>query len=227
MSVLFRILDSSVSQKAVAAATGIGLIVFVVVHMLGNLQVFLGQEALNSYAVTLKSSALVLWTARLGLLGLIAVHVAMTVRLRFRNRAARQGRYAVVKPQASTRSSRNMIISGSVILAFIVFHLSHFTFGWIQPELYRLTDPQGRHDVHSMVVRGFENWGIAVVYLIGMTFLCSHLSHAFFSAWQSLGANVGGKDTSLKRVASLVAVVTVLGFASIPIAVLLGWFRTP
>ena len=219
-----KLIDSSVFQKAVAAATGLGLVCFVIVHMLGNLQVFLGQDSINGYAVKLKNFGGLLWAARIVLLALIVLHIATTVRLNRRNRTARQGRYAVAGRQASTRSSRNMIVSGSVILAFIVFHLAHFTFGWIQPELYRLTDSQGRHDVYTMVTLGLESWAIAAFYLVALLFLCSHLSHAAFSAFQSLGANIGGKDTLFKPAARYVAVATIIGFASVPVAVLMGWF---
>lgn len=224
MNYLARFFDNTVAQKAVAAATGVGLIGFVVVHMLGNLQIFVGQDALNSYAEKLKSFGAILWIARIGLLSLIVLHIAITVRLSFRNRAARRGKYAVVNRQVSTASSRNMIISGSAILTFVIFHLIHFTFGWVQPDLAGLRDERGRHDVYSMVTLGFENWGIAVFYLVAMICLCSHLSHAIFSAFQSLGLSMVGKDTLLKRVARYVAVATVVGFASVPVAVLLGWF---
>ncbi len=226
MNHLTRFLDSTVAQKAVAAATGIGLIAFVVVHMIGNLQIFIGQGAINDYAVKLKSLGVALWLARIGLLVLVALHIAMTIRLAFRNRAARRGRYAVAQRQVSTRSSRNMVVSGTVILAFVLYHLAHFTFGWVQPDLYELTDDQGRHDVYSMVTRGFENWMIAALYLVAMLFLFSHLSHATFSAFQSLGVAIGGKDTPVKYVARVVAVITIIGFASVPVAVLMGWFGT-
>jgi succinate dehydrogenase / fumarate reductase cytochrome b subunit len=118
-----------------------------------------------------------------------------------------------------------MIVSGTMILVFVIFHLCHFTFGWIQPDLYRLTDTQGRHDVYSMVTRGFGNVAIAGFYVVAMLFLCSHLTHAMYSPLQTLGVNIGGKDSIVKRVAQLAAVLTVLGFVSIPAAVLLGWFR--
>ena len=221
-----RILDSSVVQKAVAAATGLGLISFVVVHMLGNLQVFFGQEALNNYAFKLKSLGPLLWVARIGLLTLIVVHILLTVRLYIRNRGARGSRYAVNRHQASTRSSRTMIISGSVILAFVLFHLSHFTFGWIQPELYELTDSKGRHDVYSMVTGSFKNWWIVTIYVTAMLFLFSHLSHAAFSAFQSLGIAQLGKDTRLKPAAKLVAVVTIAGFICVPVAIVAGWLSS-
>ena len=225
MKYILQTLDNTVAQKAVAAATGLGLIAFVLVHMLGNLQVFLGQDAINSYAVKLKSFGALLWVARVGLVALVVTHIAMTIRLSFRNRASRAGKYAVAKRHASTRSSRTMVLTGSVILAFVIFHLVHFTFGWVQPELYDLSDVQGRHDVYSMVTLGFQNWGITAFYLIAMLFLFSHLSHAAFSALQSLGLNIGGKDTVMKRVARAIAVATIVGFASVPLAALLGWFE--
>ena len=225
MTLILRLFHSSVGQKTVAAATGIGLIGFVVAHMVGNLQLFAGQDAINGYAEKLQSLGALLWTARIGLLLLVTLHIAMTVRLAWVNRTARNGRYRVTKHRASTRSSRYMIVSGTMILVFVVFHLCHFTFGWIQPELYRLTDSQGRHDVYSMITRGFDNRTIAGFYIVAMLFLCSHLSHAIFSPLQTLGVNIGGRDSVVKRVAQFAAVFTVLGFVSIPAAVLLGWFR--
>jgi succinate dehydrogenase / fumarate reductase cytochrome b subunit len=225
MSSVLRLLDSTVGQKVIAAATGIGLIAFVISHLLGNLQMFLGQDAINGYAVMLKDLGALLWVARFGLLLLVSLHIAITVRLAWRSRAARNGRYANPTRQTSTVSSRYMIVSGSIILAFVVFHLLHFTFGWVQPDLHRLTDAEGRHDVYSMVAQGFHNWAVAGFYILAMLFLCSHLTHAFFSPWQSLGVNLGGKDSTVKRLARYAAVITVLGFISIPVAALLGWFE--
>jgi succinate dehydrogenase / fumarate reductase cytochrome b subunit len=223
---LVAFLDSTVGQKAIAALTGLGLVGFVVVHMLGNLQMFLGAEAINNYADKLKSLGMLLWGARIGLLALVGLHIAVAVRLTLRNRAARAGRYAVARHQVSTTSSRYMIFSGSLILVFVIFHLLHFTVGVIQPESYQLTDAQGRHDVYRMVVHGFQNWGIASFYIVSMAVLGSHLSHATFSLFQSLGAPVGGKDTRLKKLARYVAVGVILGFVSIPLAVIFGWLGT-
>ncbi len=224
MTLLYKFLDSTVGQKAVAAASGVGLIVFVVAHMAGNLQLFAGQDALNSYAAKLKDLGPLLWMARIGLIVFFVLHIAITIRLQFRNRAARRQGYAMVKRQTSTRSSRYMAISGSVILAFVIFHLMHFTFGWIQPDLHHLQDAKGRHDVYTMVVTGFQNWGITAFYLVSLIFIASHLSHAMFSALRSLGASLGGKDERAKRWARVAALLTVGGFAIVPIAVLLGWF---
>ena len=130
-----------------------------------------------------------------------------------------------LRRQTSTVSSRYMIVSGSIILVFVIFHLLHFTLGWVQPDLHRLTDAEGRPDVYSMVARSFHNWVVAGFYILAMLFLCSHLTHAFFSPLQSLGISIVGKDSTVKRLARYAAVITVLGFISIPVAALLGWFE--
>ena len=155
-----RLLDSSVGQKVITAATGLGLLGFVVAHLIGNLQMFLGPEAINGYAYKLKSMGPLLWAPRIGLLALIATHVMMTVRLTMRNRKAVAATNTKVSRRASTTSSRSMIVSGSVILAFVIFHLLHFTMGVIQPAAYAIKDAAGRHDVFTMVVRGFEKFRV-------------------------------------------------------------------
>lgn len=224
MKPILKLLDSSIGQKVVAAATGIGLVAFVVAHMAGNLQLFLGPESLNKYAVKLKSLGALLWIARIGLVALIGLHIAMTIRARQMNKRAQASRYAVADYKASTWSSRHMALSGTVILAFVIFHLMHFTLGWIQPELYHLTDAKGRHDVYSMVVAGFQNWAIAAFYLVAMFFLFTHLQHATYSALQTLGLAHIGQDALRRRIAKGVAIATVLGFVSIPLSIVFGWF---
>jgi len=159
------LLDSTVGQKVITAATGLGLVGFVVGHLLGNLQMFLGPEAINVYAYKLKSLGLLLWVSRIGLLGLIALHIAMTVRLAIRNHRASPVRNRHVVPRASTRSSRYRIVSGTVILEFVIFHLLHFMIGGIQPSFAELEDSAGRYDVYTVAVRGFENWAIAGFYI--------------------------------------------------------------
>ena len=223
MSAFKRALDSTVGQKVVTASTGLGLAAFVLVHMIGNLQLFVGQDAINSYAKKLQSLGALLWVARIGLLGLIALHITMTVRLTLRNRQARKGRYALDGSRESTRSSRSMAITGTAILAFVVFHLAHFTFGWVQPELHSLKDSQGRHDVFTMVTAGFQNPAFVAFYLIGMLFLLGHLSHALFSVFQTLGVTYGDQKGRAKQLARAVAWVTIAGFSAIPLASWLGW----
>ena len=168
MNKVFRILDSTVGQKIIASASGLALIGFVVGHLLGNLTVFMGSDAINLYAEKLQSLGALLWVARIGLVVLVTLHIVITIRLTMRNRrAAGQSNSRVVR-QASSASSRNMATSGSIILLFIIFHLLHFTFGVIQPDSAQLTDAEGRHDVYAMIVAGFSNWGLAAFHIVAL-----------------------------------------------------------
>ena len=155
-------------------------------------------------------------------MALIGLHIAMTVRLSLRNRRAAKIQNSRVVRRASSASSRSMIISGSVILAFVIFHLLHFTLGVIQPATASLEDSAGRHDVYTMVVHGFNNWGIAAFYIVAMLLLMSHLSHATFSVFQTLGIVPMSKDTQMKVAAKVVAIGLAIGFIAIPVAVMVG-----
>ena len=153
---LLRLWRSSLGKKYVMAITGLGLWVFVIIHMLGNLQIFLGPEKIDSYAALLKSNPAILWPARIGLFLIAALHVLTAEQLVRANRRARPKGYEFKKPVASTFANRTMLLSGLVIFSFILFHLAHFTMGWINPQLLRLKDAQGRHDVYQMMVKGFS-----------------------------------------------------------------------
>ena len=181
-------LTSSVGLKFIMAATGALLFGFVVAHLAGNLQIFGGPELINSYAAKLKALGPGLWVARLGLLGLFALHLGTAAVLTRRNRSARPVSYAVKRPIASSEASRTMLASGAVVLLFVIYHLMHFTIGIvIRPDLHELVDDQGRHDVYSMMVVGFQQLPIALFYLLAMVGLGLHLSHGIGSIFQSAG----------------------------------------
>jgi len=222
MSKLTQILDSSVGQKIIAGATGLALVGFLAVHMAGNLQIFAGADALNEYAELLKSKALVLWGARLGLLTLIVLHIAMTVRQYVRNRGLRSQRYARETYQRTTAASRSMMVTGSLLLAFVVFHLLHFTVGVILPGAYQQLDSEGRHDVYAMVVAAFGNPVIVIIYVVGMLALATHLKHAISSAWQTLGLVRDGNESKLRKLSPILAAIIIAGFLAVPLSVSLG-----
>jgi len=224
---LFQILDSSVGQKIVAGATGLALVGFLLVHMGGNLQIFAGADALNQYAVLLKSSAAILWTARLGLLTLIALHIAMTVRQSLRNRTQRNQRYVNTTYKRTTRASRSMMLTGILVLTFVIFHLLHFTGGVILPDAYRQIDSEGRHDVYSMVVAGFSNPLIVLIYVGGMLGLSVHLKHAISSAFQTIGLAKEGHESAVRKASPVIAAVIIAGFLAVPIAVATGLVTAP
>lgn len=219
---LLRLWQSSLGKKYVMAVTGLGLFLFVIIHMLGNLQIYLGPEHLNAYARALKSTPALLWGARTGLLFIAILHITAAAQLTRANRQARPVSYLQKKPVASTFASRTMIISGLVLLAFILFHLAHFTIGLVNPDYMELRDTMGRHDVYRMMVTGFSNPFISLFYLVSMGLLLFHLSHGVSSLFQSLGLRSKKIVGVLDKFARVTALVLFLGNASIPLSILAG-----
>jgi succinate dehydrogenase / fumarate reductase cytochrome b subunit len=206
------------------AITGLALFLFVIVHMAGNLQVFIGPEQMNAYADLLKSKPTLLWTARVGLLAIAVIHIVSALQLAAENRAARPQSYAEGKPIA-TLASRTILMSGLIIFAFVVYHLLHFTFGVTNPTFTELHDPLGRHDVYGMVIEGFRNPFVSVFYIVSMGLLCLHLSHGVSSLFQSLGIRRKSTVGAFNRFAQIAALIIFLGNCAIPIAILTGVVR--
>ncbi|MEZ4272175.1 MAG: succinate dehydrogenase cytochrome b subunit [Myxococcota bacterium] len=176
---------SSIGAKIIMALTGALLAGFVFAHMAGNLLLFAGPEALNSYAKRLKDLGPLLWIARGGLLLVFVVHIASAVRLGFLDRTARPQRYQHNATIQTTLAARTMILSGLLLLAFVVFHLLHFTLGVTHPEHFAQVDSLGNHDVYNMVVRGFQQPLVSASYIVAMVLLGMHLSHGVSSMFQS------------------------------------------
>ena len=227
MRALISIVTSSIGRKVIMALSGLGLILFVIIHAAGNLQIFLGQEAFNAYAAQLKAIPAVLWTARAGLFAFFAGHIVMALGLTRTKRAARSTPYAVKRRVQLGYAARTVLTSGLVIWAFVAYHLMHFTLGVTDPALYQLTDAQGRHDVYSMVVYGFQNLYVASAYIIAMLLLGAHLIHGTSSLWQSLGFNYPNLSRVLFYGGRLVTAAIIGGFISIPVSVQLGWLTLP
>jgi len=216
-----KTLTSSIGSKVLVALTGLGLLLFVIGHMLGNLQMFLGPEAFNGYAKNLKSMPGLLWPARIGLLGALLVHMLVATKLNLDNMAARPVPYASRTFIRATFASRTMLQTGVMIFAFVVYHLLHFTLGIAHPDSY------DHADVYSMVIKGFSSVPIAAVYTVAMAMLYVHLSHGASSLFQTLGFNHPKYNGFLKCFGPTVAAVIVLGFLSIPVAVQLGLLKLP
>lgn len=224
MNLFSRAYHSSLGKKYVMAITGLLLFLFVIVHMAGNLQVYLGREAMNAYAALLAAKPALLWTARVGLLIITVLHIISALQLAAENRAARPQNYAEGKPIA-TFASRTILVSGLIIFAFIVYHLMHFTLGVTNPDFADLQDPLGQHDVYQMVVEGFRNPYVSVFYIVSMGLLCLHLSHGVSSLFQSLGIRRKTTVASFNRFAQVSAFVIFVGNCSIPIAIMSGYVR--
>ena len=153
MSWVARTMGSSIGTKVVMAVTGLVLVGFVIAHMAGNLLMFAGKDAFNEYAATLQSLGGILWAARIILLGAVLLHIVSAIRLTRQNAEARPVAYRVVKPEVSSYATRTMRVSGFILLAFIVYHLLHFTAGVADPAIFKLKEAG---DVYDMVVKGFE-----------------------------------------------------------------------
>jgi succinate dehydrogenase / fumarate reductase, cytochrome b subunit len=222
---LFSHVLTSPGSKVVMALTGLGLAAFVVFHMLGNLQVFEGADALNTYAAFLREMPILLWTVRLGLLGMAVLHIALAIQLTIHNRRARPVGYAVREYRQASLASRTMAVTGSLLLLFIVFHLLHLTAGWIDTSFSDRLDAQGHRDVFARVVHAFQNPLSVVIYLAGQVVLGLHLSHAVSSSLQTLGMEHPVFNRLFKSAGPVVAVLVVAGNAAIVLAVALGMVR--
>lgn len=221
---LAHVYGSSLGKKYIMAITGLLLFLFVVVHMLGNLQVYISRDAMNAYAELLKSKPGLLWTFRGGLFVITVLHVVSALQLAAENRNARPEPYATAKPIA-TFASRTILVSGLIILAFIAYHLMHFTLGVTNPEFLELRDALKRHDVYQMVVDAFRNPWVSAFYIISMGLLCLHLSHGVSSSFQSLGIRRRTTAAAFNRFAQIAAILIFLGNCSIPISIYLKFVK--
>ncbi len=225
---LFR---SSPGRKFVMAGSGFLLFLFVIGHLLGNLQIFLGPEAINRYGHFLQSNVELLWPVRLGLLALVVLHVWAAVSLTRENRAARPVGYAGnPPPPAASYASRTMLMSGLIIAAFVIYHLLHFTvqvkaINFTGTDFVTLHDDRGRHDVYAMMVLGFEHPLVSGFYVLAMALLCLHLSHGVYAMFQSLGVTIPCCPELPKWLARWAAILIFVGYVSIPVAVLAGLGR--
>ncbi|HTL18059.1 MAG TPA: succinate dehydrogenase cytochrome b subunit [Patescibacteria group bacterium] len=228
MKLITHIFESSLGKKYLMAVTGFLLSLFVIAHLVGNLQIFLGPEAINRYGHFLQSNMELVWPARIGLLVLIALHIWSAAKLSLENKAARPVAYAAYQPVGSTYASRTMLMSGLIALAFIIYHLLHFTAEWqyinfTGQNFSTFVDPEKRHDIFKMMVLGFSKPLVSGFYLLGVGLLCLHLSHGLSSMFQSIGWKNDAYRPILDKTARMLALVIFLGYASIPVAILLGY----
>jgi len=223
MSWLWRLVTSSIGAKVLMAVTGLALLGFLVGHLVGNLQVFVGQDVLNTYAKWLHDHHVLIWTARTGVIAAFALHVLSSMRVTLLNQMARPVGYKMKKAVQSTFSSRNMFVTGTLVFAFVTYHLLQFTFLTTNPEYATLVDATGRKDVYTMMLLGFRNNWIAGTYILSMLLLCLHLNHAIGSSLQTLGFNHPRYFAVLRRLTLMFSVALSVGFLTIPIAIQLGY----
>lgn len=230
MSVIKGLFGSSLGKKYIMAISGLALFLFVVVHMLGNLQVFLGPEAINAYGHFLQSKPELVWASRLGLLALVILHIWSAIKLSAENRAARPKPYGYYKVVAASYASRTMLVSGLVILTFVIYHLLHFTvqvegINFTGTNFLKLEDAKHRHDIYNMIVIGFSNPVISIFYIVSMALLSLHLSHGLASMFQSFGWKNRKYGKVIDRFALASAAILIVGYSIIPLAVMIGFLR--
>ena len=228
INLLRSLFCSSLGKKYVMAATGGVMVLFVLGHLAGNLQVFLGAEQINKYGDFLQSNLEIIWPARLVLLGCVALHIWAAASLTRENLAARPVDYAAWEPTAASYASRTMVWSGVIVAVFIIYHLLHYTvmvqavnLGLTGQDFAGLHDNAGRHDIYRMMILGFSNLWVSLFYVVGVGLLCLHLSHGASAMWQSLGWKKNSYAPLLDGVARWGSLAIFLGYISIPLAVLL------
>lgn len=211
---------STVGKKAVMAVTGLIMVGFVLLHMLGNLQVFEGAARINAYSHFLHHTINeLLWLLRIVLLVSVVLHIVAAVQLTRRDRAARPAPYARHTLQSATPASRTMRWGGVALALFIVFHLLHLTTGTIQPV------PFAEGDVYANMVGGFRVWWVTLIYVLAMVVLGLHVFHGGWSSIRSLGLSRPKAEPRRRPVAALVAVLLWAGFTLVPVAIYAGWVR--
>jgi len=221
--VLLRFFSSSIGMKVVMSLTGIGLWVFIMAHLAGNLVIFAGPEMYNHYAQALKGNPLLLWTERIGLLVAFPLHILTAIRTAQLNREARPVPYAYANNTPIRPASRWALWSGLGILAFLVIHLAQFTWHWgpwANPPM--AMDGSGNVDVYTMAVAAFSDPKISLLYIVGQLLLAGHLGAGIYGVFQHLGLWGRSWTPFVKNLGDAIGYGVCGAFITIPIAVLAG-----
>lgn len=215
MSRFYHYLNSSIMKKQIMGVTGLLLCGFLVSHLIGNGLIYFGDRAFNTYAHTLVTNPLIYFAEAI-LLGIFVTHIFLAMKLTLENKAARPVAYAVKKPtgRGSTFASSTMPYTGLLILVFLVFHILHFKFG----PVYKITyDGVEMRDLYRLLVEYFHQPLAVVWYVFCMLALGLHVSHGFWSAFQSIGFNHPKYNSCLKNLAKVYALLMTVGFSALPI----------
>lgn len=219
------LLGSSNGKKAVMAVTGAILVLFLIVHMAGNLKSFFGAESFNAYAEFLRTTGepilprrVVLTVLEVVLVAAVGLHMWSAISLARRAHKARPVKYAAKrKSQAGGYAVHTMRYGGVIIALFVIWHLLDMTFGAVNPAGWDSTP-------YERLVQGFapSRWWVTVFYVLAVIMVGLHLRHGLWSAFQTLGLAGGRSYRLLKGVAAAISVVLVLGFLTVPVAIMVG-----
>jgi succinate dehydrogenase / fumarate reductase cytochrome b subunit len=218
-----RLFSDSIGRKVVMAITGLLMVLFVIGHMLGNLTIFAGPNGLNSYAEHLHELAPLVWGTRIVMGTAVLLHLFLSIQITLENSAAKPDRYAVHNSLRATFASKNMIWTGAIIGAFILYHLLHFTFR-VTPDVAAFAGVVPGN-VYAMVTTALGSAVTGLVYIVAMVSLFLHLSHGVQSMFQTLGLSNAFLLPRWGVVAKVASVVFLVGFGSIPAVILVGIIR--
>jgi succinate dehydrogenase cytochrome b subunit len=216
-----RLFSDSIGRKAVMAVTGLLMVLFVAMHLLGNLSIFAGPNGINAYAEKLHALAPVVWATRIVMLVAVVLHVILSLVITAENWAAKPTKYAVQKSLRATFAGKTMIWTGVLIAAFVGYHLLHFTFR-VTPGLVLGEDAQNRFDVFTMVVSSLQTAPIAAIYVVAMVALFLHLSHGIQSTFQTLGLSNGKLLPQYGLWGKVASGFFLIGYGAIPVLILVG-----
>jgi succinate dehydrogenase / fumarate reductase cytochrome b subunit len=206
-----------VGKKIFLGISGLVLLGFIIAHLLGNLTILVGSDAINAYGHFLHQNKALVYTARVILLSMLLTHLYFSISLTLTNEKAQQVAYDYKYNFSNTFASKTMIFSGLVILLFLIYHLLHFTFGYINPTFHGLMDDKNRLDIYKMVTNNFYNGYISLIYVVSLVCLGLHLSHAFFSVCQTLSLiNTHRSIYLTKKISLILSIIIILGYISIP-----------
>jgi succinate dehydrogenase / fumarate reductase cytochrome b subunit len=214
-----RIWSTTVGKKAVMGVTGLLMLLYVVIHMLSNLKIFLGRDSIDSYAVWLRTllDGLLgyegfVWIARVGLVVCVALHMTAAIQL---TRQAHRAHYQHRRKVQGSYAARTMRWGGVILALFVIYHILDLTAGVLNPNGVHLA-------VYDNVTADFRHWYVALFYALAVVALGFHIRHGFWSALQSLGASSAARQRALKATSAGIAIAITVGFLSVPFAVLTG-----
>lgn len=217
--------STTIGKKILVAVSGLFIVFYLLLHLAGNLEIFAGPEAVNNYAQFLRTMPKLLWAFRIALIAAFVIHIWMTISLSRANLAARPTPYQLKKSRKANFASRTMVLSGLTLLAFVIYHLAHYTLGLTNPELMELTDHQGRHHVYNMMVMGFSHPVVSGFYILAQILLAFHLSHGVSSAARTLGVSNYHIYERIRQAGMIFAAIIAMLYISIPLAVYFGFVR--
>lgn len=203
------------------AISGFFMLLFVIVHLLGNSSIFIGQHALNTYAEKLHSLGPLVWIFRLFMIAMLAIHVLFGILLTLENWASNPKKYAVNRKLEANFSGETMIWTGALLFAFLVYHLAQFTFR-VTPDIIPQAVAERPGDVFAMVTGSFRSVSISAIYVAGMVTLFLHLRHGIQSFLQTLGLSNDRTRPKSVALATLLSALFFVGYSAIPVLIVVG-----